>query len=213
LAAGGEATWTLVVRATAAGLFTNVAQVQGLETGPVPADNTAFSTANVLAVVPRVVSVAREGVHWQPTSIVVTFSADMDPARDQDVANYRILAPGRRLVPIRSATYNPATRSVTIRPARRLNIHHPFALTINGRSPRGLTDASGNLFDGAADGQLGTDYQASVVGYGAGTRAASATTRPRWTPPRPPLRPIHRAPLSTHAAPRFARPAHAPKWA
>ncbi len=213
LTPGAEATWTLVVRAAAAGSFTNVAQVQGLGTDPVPANNTASNTALVLAVEPRVVSVVRNGVHWQPTSIVVAFNVDMDPVPAQNVANYRIQGPDRRLVPIRSATYDAADRSVTIRPVHRLNIHYPFMLTINGQAPGGLTDASGNLLDGAGNGQAGTDYQASVLWYGARTRVTPVHSRPRWTPPRTPLRPIHRAPPSIHAAPRFARPAHAPKRA
>lgn len=218
LAPGAEATWTLVAQASTAGTFTNVIQVQGLQTDPDPANSTASLTATVTTQPPviegpQVVSVVRNGVHWQPTSIVVTFNADLDPARAQDVANYRIQAPGRRLVPVLSAIYDAASRSVTIRPAHRLNIHHPFSLTINGRSPSGLTDASGNLLDGAGDGQSGTDYQATVLGYGVRTRATPIHLQPVRKPMRTPLRPIHPHaalhPRRAEVLPRGSRPGDA----
>jgi hypothetical protein len=134
-----------------------------------------------------------------PTSIVVTFNADMDATRARNVNNYRIQASGQGLVRVGSVTYDAGSRSVTIHPVHRINIHYPFTLTINGQAPDGLTDASGNFLDGAGNGQSGTNYQANVVWYGAGTRVTPLHPATGRTTLRPPLR----APTSSRTAPRF----------
>jgi hypothetical protein len=45
-------------------------------------------------------------------------------------------------VPIRSAVYDAATHTVTLRPMKRLSLQLPYTLTVNGTSPSGLRDDS-----------------------------------------------------------------------
>ena len=64
-----------------------------------PAGTSARSTADrftYVAPTPRVVSVKRFGIHMQPTSLVLQFSALLDPTRAEDVNNYQIVTMGGR---------------------------------------------------------------------------------------------------------------------
>jgi uncharacterized repeat protein (TIGR01451 family) len=120
---------------------------------------------------PRVLSLQRFGIHRQPTILVLTFNELLDPARAQNPANYQILTVvqcGRsryrtgRAIRISSVLYNPATKSVTIFPAERLDLHKLYQLTVNGLAPNGLTDTSGNLLDGSASGTPGSNFVAII---------------------------------------------------
>jgi hypothetical protein len=115
---------------------------------------------------PRLLVVARFGVHMQRTRLVLAFSAPLDPNSARDPKNYRIVAPepdrwlGKRheqVVGIDAASYDPTTYTVTLLPHRRLDIHHPFHLTIRGATPNGVRGAFGRLFEGAGPGRSGTD--------------------------------------------------------
>lgn len=81
------------------------------------------------------------GIHAQPTTIALTFSEALDPARATNLANYRLVAPGRdgkfgtrddRVIRVRSATYDPAALTATLTPVARLQLGHFSQLTVNG---------------------------------------------------------------------------------
>ena len=87
-------------------------------------------------------------------SILVTFSEPIGTERAQNLANYEIRRAGffRRSpfmsIPIRSASYNEATRTVTLIPATAIRIDRATLLVIRGTAPDGIADLAGNLLDG-----------------------------------------------------------------
>jgi hypothetical protein len=105
-----------------------------------------------------VVSVQRFGFHLQPTVLQIAFSNPMDATRAQSPANYLILGPGGNFIPVLSAAYNPVTKSVTLLPSRRLNLHLGYVLEVVGSVPNGLTDAAGVPLAGSG-GVPGTNYR------------------------------------------------------
>jgi hypothetical protein len=116
---------------------------------------------------PRVTSVKRYGFHLQPTVVVLTFNEALDPARAQNPNNYVFVTlggPGRgglrigHVIRVSRAVYDPATNSVFLYPAERLDIHNFYRLTVNGTAPNGLTDTAGNLLDGKGDGKPGSNF-------------------------------------------------------
>lgn len=80
---------------------------------------------------PTPVSVVRFGVHQQQTQLVLTFSGAVDPTQANNPANYYVVSSQGRYIPIKSATFDPATNSVTLIPAQRLNVHYHFDLFVN----------------------------------------------------------------------------------
>ena len=104
-----------------------------------------------------VAGVSRFGYHWQPTTLQVFFSAPLDTASAEDANDYRIVGPDHRSIAVLSATYDPASQSVTLVPAERLNLHVTYHLTVIGGGMNGVTDAAGHPLDGAGNGQPGTD--------------------------------------------------------
>ncbi|MGO9913867.1 MAG: Ig-like domain repeat protein [Isosphaeraceae bacterium] len=135
--------------------------------------NSAFATSasNAVSLVvapapgdgPTVVHLARLGFHSQPTTLVLTFDKALDPASAQDPLNYTITNSQGHSVPIASVVYDPSTLTATIAAAGRLKIHRSYQLTVNGTTPTGVTDTSGNLLDGALSGEPGSNYVASVT--------------------------------------------------
>jgi hypothetical protein len=104
-----------------------------------------------------VVGVERFGFHLQPTVLQVAFSSPMDPTRAQNPANYLIIGPGGNFIPVLSAAYDPTTQSVTLMPARRLDLHFGYVLAVVGSGPNGLTDTAGVPLAGMG-GVPGTNY-------------------------------------------------------
>jgi hypothetical protein len=45
-----------------------------------------------------------------------------------------------------------------------LNLHRRYTLTINGTTSSGLKNPSGDLLDGAGNGQPGSDYVTTITG-------------------------------------------------
>jgi hypothetical protein len=111
---------------------------------------------------PTVVSLSRFGIHMQPTVLVLTFSEGLDPTFAQDLHNYRIVDPSGRSIRIRSASYDPTAKTVTLRPQTRINLHHNYHLTVVGTGAGGVTDAQGNLLDGADNGLPGSNYTTTL---------------------------------------------------
>ncbi|SIO55552.1 hypothetical protein SAMN05444166_5109 [Singulisphaera sp. GP187] len=140
---------------------------------------------------PTVVGLQRYGFHAQPTTLVLRFSAALDPGRVQDLANYQIVTLGGRglagsrvghVTRVRAAVYDPATQTVTLHPARRLNPRHTYRLTVRGTGPGGLASPTGVLLDGGGTGQpgsdfLGTIHRETLVGS---SRAFFNQIRHRW---------------------------------
>jgi hypothetical protein len=132
-----------------------------------------FPTTIVTA--PMIQGVQRFGFHSQPTQFTVAFSEGLEASTVQRPANYRIIAPGPdgrfgtrddRPIPIKSAIYDATTNTVTLTPARRLDLHRRYELIVNGSTPSGVADVAGNLLDGAGNGKPGSDYVVVLRGFG-----------------------------------------------
>jgi hypothetical protein len=110
-------------------------------------------------------------------AIVVTYSKAMVPRGAGAVGAYRLVSAGRdrrfgtrddRTKPLRSATYDPATRSVTLMTSGRLQLRQPLKLVINSST---VVDAALNTLDGDRDGRSGGDYNGL---FGRAPRAAAS---------------------------------------
>ncbi|MDR3634724.1 MAG: Ig-like domain repeat protein [Isosphaeraceae bacterium] len=143
-----------------AGSHEVVAHYEGDAVFAAATSNTVTEFVNP-TVGPTVLSVRRFGIHAQPTAIVLTFSQPLDTASAQNTNNYVIRGLGRRLVPVNFAAYNAVADTVTLTPARNLNLHVRYILTVNGMAPHGIADAYGNLLDGA--GHNGTSYATTLT--------------------------------------------------
>jgi uncharacterized repeat protein (TIGR01451 family) len=169
LAVGASTSVTIVVTPTDSITLNNQARVAGGQADPTPADNSATQTTTVAPPVgidgPIVTLVQRFGFHAQPTTLVLTFDTQLDPVRARDPGNYQIvvLDGPRRTIRVESAAYDPVTRTVTLSPECRLNLHHLFRLTVSGMAPKGVTDTLGNLLDGQGTGHPGSDFVTTVA--------------------------------------------------
>ena len=175
LSVGAMTTITVAVVPTTAGSGVNTARVSGEEADPVPGNNTATLTTVVDAPStigdgPTVIRFRRFGFHHMPTTLVLTFSAALDPAKAQNPANYTLIGPlpGQRNIRIVSAVYNPSNHSVRLSPFHRLNVHnwYHYRLSVAGTAATGLTDTSRSLMDGDHNGTPGGDYVVSFHGFG-----------------------------------------------
>jgi hypothetical protein len=100
------------------------------------AQSSAASTVTVIYTYappecPSVAGIGRVGVHHQRTQLIVTFDGIVDATKAENPSNYSVKTPTGQTVRVKSASYNPTTNSVTLIPARRLNVHHHFRLFIN----------------------------------------------------------------------------------
>jgi IPT/TIG domain len=137
------------------------------------ADLFTYTAPVTVIAAPRVISLARFGFHMQPTSIVLTFNSALDPSMAEYVNNYHIVTMGGRgrnaalvdhVTRVTSAIYNPATLTVTLHTAQRLDVHNRYRLTVNGATPRGLKGATGVPLVGRAGGAAATSYVAIITG-------------------------------------------------
>jgi hypothetical protein len=112
---------------------------------------------------PTVELVQRFGVHMQPTVLVLTFSTALDPASAQDPLNYVVEGPTGRRVAIRTAVYDPAAHTVTLRPHGRISIHHPYHFTVIGKGAGAVTGADGTPLDGQSNGDPGSNYVTTLT--------------------------------------------------
>jgi len=117
---------------------------------------------------PRVARVQRFGVRGQLTAIVITFNGPLNPATARNLANYALIgpSPSTRAIPIASAVYDPARQTVTLRPARKLDVtpRLRYTLDVRGSRPGGVADTAGRPIDGARTGRPGSDFVASFSG-------------------------------------------------
>ncbi len=112
---------------------------------------------------PQVTSLVAFGPVAAPTGLVLTFNEALHPATAQDPANYVIVGPNGRRVPINSAVYDPNTDSVTVTPKSRLSARSTYVLTVIGIGLAGVTDFDGRLLDGEYIGQPGSNYSTAIV--------------------------------------------------
>ena len=132
-----------------------------------PGGTSAISAADQFTYVvapPKVVSLVRFGFHMQQTTLVLTFSSALDPTSANDVKNYQIVTTAGLVIPVRAAVYDAATLTVTLFPAKRLNLHVFHQLTVNGTSPVGLAGATGVPLDGLGNGDTGHELCQDVLG-------------------------------------------------
>jgi len=98
-----------------------------------PDNNFAKLTPGAVSpevICPTPEGIVRYGVHRQQTKLVLSFSGNVDPTLANDPSRYRVVAANGGTVRIVSATFDAATNSVTLIPARRLNVHHRFDLSV-----------------------------------------------------------------------------------
>jgi hypothetical protein len=112
---------------------------------------------------PTVVAVKRFGIHMQPTELVLSFNDGLDPASAQNLNNYKIVGPDGHGVRIGSVAFDGATNTVTLKPTRRINLHHTYRLTVIGTGPHGVTNTEGIPLDGANTGKPGSDYTGTLT--------------------------------------------------
>jgi hypothetical protein len=107
-----------------------------------------------------VTNVQRFGVHHQPTLITLTFNTPLNPISATNVAQYALFGPigskHPKLIPIKSASYDPATQTVTLHPSQPLNVHLTYELIVAG-----LVNTTGAVLKGN-DGVPGDAYVANV---------------------------------------------------
>ena len=98
------------------------------------AASSAASTVSVeytyLPACPTVSGIGRIGVHHQETKLVVTFDGPVDPAKAEMPVDYSVIEHSGKEIAIKSATFDPATNSVTLVPATRLNVHYHYDLSV-----------------------------------------------------------------------------------
>jgi hypothetical protein len=77
-----------------------------------------------------VADIGRIGIHHQQTQLIVTFSGVVNSTLAENSNNYSVITKTGQRIRVKSATYNPATNSVTLIPAVRLNMHLRFLLSV-----------------------------------------------------------------------------------
>ena len=103
--------------------------------------------------IPTVALVQRFGIHNAPTVLVVTFTQPLDSASAQDLENYLIVGPSGGHIAIDSAEYDASAHTVTLRPSKKINLHHDYQFTIIGTGSNGVAGVDHTLLDGAYDGK------------------------------------------------------------
>src|SRR5262249_47810827 len=96
-------------------------------------------------------------------TVVLTFDGPLGASAARNVKNYRINGPDGARIAIRSAVYDAAAHTVTLRPSRRISIHHPHKLVVRRARPGGLSDGASRLLDGKDTGQPGSDYATALT--------------------------------------------------
>jgi hypothetical protein len=100
--------------------------------------------------------IGRIGVHQQRTLLILPFFGAVDPARAADPANYVVILRNGHRDPVKSADYNPATNTVTLRTKARLNVHYRYRLQATLPCVNGAADMTVRL-------RFGTKY--SLIGF------------------------------------------------
>jgi hypothetical protein len=76
----------------------------------------------------------------------------------QPVSGGTVEKAARQVIRVSRATYNPGSQTVTLTPARPLDLHHTYVITANGQAPYGLTNQYGIPLDGTGHGDPGSNF-------------------------------------------------------
>ena len=162
--------------------FFSVATDKAGFTQPTPSTAQATTTlgtpppplVTVQAVQVETVKIGKKKVK----EILVDFSGALEAGPAQSLANYQLISSGKskkfgtktnKPVALKSATYNPATDSVSLLTRSTLVLTDPLKLTVNGS---GLLDTLGRQIDGGDDGQPGGYAVAVLTSRGATVTSA-----------------------------------------
>ena len=152
----GVATFSIATLAVGSHIITavysgdaNLATASGVTT-------VTVNTQPATSIGPRLTGVQRFGFHAMPTTVVLTFDQPLDPGSAEDVRNYVILDPSGHRIRINRAVLDPTRLTVTLHPAQRISIHHPYQLIVNGAGPGAVSNMSGQPLDSADTGQPGS---------------------------------------------------------
>jgi uncharacterized repeat protein (TIGR01451 family) len=159
----GLSTGAILVSADLSGLENSsvTVEVKSLTDGTIT--ETVTASVNVTSTSgPRVIDVERFGYHMMPTTLLLTFDEALEAATADDPRNYEIFGPRGQRIRIKSAVYDAANDTVTLRPSQRISIHHRYTLIVKGDSAGGITNARGQSLDSKAGGP-GADYLASLT--------------------------------------------------
>jgi virginiamycin B lyase len=156
LAPGATTTVTIVVTGpqetgTKGQGLTDYARVSMDQTDPTPADNstTVYATA---------FGESGTGCRGQTTVLLLKVPDPADAAWAQNINDYRLvdLNGSRRTVLLKSARYDAATGTVTLKPLHQQNLHRLYELTVIGAGGGGQNaGATGPTDDQAGSGGLG----------------------------------------------------------
>lgn len=90
---------------------------------------------------PPITSIARYGIHHQPTQILLTFAGPVSDVSSVEnpiyytintqAPNGSFTGPGSKTVPVISAVYNATNHTVLLTTAKQLNVHYLDQLTVN----------------------------------------------------------------------------------
>lgn len=108
---------------------------------------------------PQVVSLTWNGDAMAIWNLTVSFTAPLDPTFAADAANYVLTTAGGHVIPV-SASYNMATRSVSLVPAVVLPSGQAYLLRVVGTGPTAIRDIAGNVLAGQSPNVPGLDYLA-----------------------------------------------------
>jgi hypothetical protein len=114
---------------------------------------------------PIILSARQLLVRNRPTTFVLSFSSAMNKASVEDVHNYALRGPNGRLDPIRLATYNAQTNSITLRTKFRIRAHRSYTLEVYALGSKGVKSKAGVGLDGMKTGQPGNNYYAKVYDF------------------------------------------------
>jgi uncharacterized repeat protein (TIGR01451 family) len=197
LAGGTSATATLVLSANAPGLLTSLATAWTDSPNVVTTTKpmSVALTTKVTAQPPVVTSTfLMSRGRWgccTAAGVVINFSQDMSLSQTQNVRNYYLSGPfsnqnlakshrRSRTVAIRTATYNPLTRSVTLITRQPISLRWVYQLTISA-GLTGLVSNTGIALAGQS-GQAGTDYTGYVKARATASRRLATFTTYRAHP-------------------------------
>ena len=125
-----------------------------------------------ISQMPVVDNVVVSDIGRQESEIVLSFSKTLDVARATDSNNYALIRMGpdnqrmtrSRSVSFVSATYDPASKTVTLVSNHRLHAKYFYELVVNGQGPNGVASAGGTLLNGSGTGVTGSDYVTMIQG-------------------------------------------------
>jgi streptogramin lyase len=139
-----------------------------------PDGNLWFSEFDInrigkLALAPQAMSVnvASATAHGPLNEVVVSFSGPLTSLQAENLSNYSLAALGRPgprghrrefAVPLRSVSYDNATRTITIRVRGVIRSGGDYQLTLDTAPPRGLIGANGIALAGSQNGRLVTPF-------------------------------------------------------